>query len=138
MRTLCIIGLCIILVLYSETTFSESDEICCTWVNMNYTSGKPPGKLIRNYDGTFASYINKTSTDALQRGTFRIVKKWNDSKGNIWYQVEIQGGGEGTEKKFELARISNNGNTLECVFKQDAYPIDINPNDPSYRKYTRQ
>ena len=135
MRTLCTLGLCMILVFYSEMAFSESDNICCTWVNMKYTSAQRPQKLIRNYDGTFASYISKTSTDALERGTFRIVKKWDDSKENTWYQVEIQGAG--IEKKYELSRISNNGKTLECVFNQNGYPTDIKPNHTSYCIYTR-
>ena len=135
MRTVCILGLCVIFICYAEMAFTESDEMCCTWVNMKYTSAKRPQKLIRNYDGTFASYISKTSVDALEKGTFRIVKKWNDSKGNIWYQVQIQGAG--IEKKYELSRISNNGKKLECLFERNGYPNDINPNHANYCIYTR-
>ena len=135
MKTLFISALCIFLLFYAEKTFSESDEICFTWVNLKYTSGDPPQKLILNDDGTFASYISKTSTDALKRGTYSIRKKWKDSEGNIWYQIKIQGPLD--EREYELARISNNGNTLEYVFKYDEFPVDIKANDTNYRKYTR-
>jgi len=136
MKTLYIIGLCIILICYAEITSSESDELCCTWLNVKYNTSKPPQKLILAFDGTYASYPSETSVDALERGTFRIVKKWTDSKGNIWYQVEIQG--PGFEKRYELSRISNNGKTLECVCGQNAYPTNIDTNYSTYRRYTRK
>ena len=136
MKTIFTLGLCIAVVFYAEAVFPESDEICCTWVNTSYTAGAPPQKLIHNFDGTFASYTTKESTDAPKLGTFRIVKKWKDSEGNIWYQIEIQGAG--VEKEHELAKISDDGNLLEYVFKQGEYPIEINPSDSNYRKYTRE
>ena len=136
MKTLFVSALCIFLLFYAEKAFSESDEICSTWVNLKYTSGDPPQKLILNYDGTFASYISKTATDALKRGTYSIKKKWKDSEGNIWYQINRQG--SMVEIEYELARISNNGNTLEYMFKYDEFPVDIIPNDTNYRKYNRE
>jgi len=133
MKTLFVSALCIFLLFYAENTFSESDEICCTWVNLKYTSSDSPQKLIVNYDGTLASYTSKASKDALKRGTYSIKKKWKDSEENKWYHIQgLLGGGE-----YGLARISNNGKTLEYVFKDDKFPVDIKPNDTSYRKYTR-
>ena len=41
------------------------------------------------------------------------------------------------EREYEVARISNNGNTLEYVFEYDEFPVDIKANDTNYRKYTR-
>jgi len=73
--------------------------------------------------------------DALKQGTYSIRKKWQDSKGNIWYQIKIQGPLD--EREYELARISNNGNTLEYVFRYDVFPGDIRSNDTNYRNYTR-
>jgi hypothetical protein len=133
MKTLFISALCLFLAFYAADTFSESDEICSTWVNLKYTSAGSPQKLIVNYDGTLASYSSIASKDALKRGTYFIKKKWEDSVGNKWYQIQgFLGGGE-----YGLARISNNGKTLEYVFKDDKFPVDIKPNDTSYRKYTR-
>jgi len=42
MKTLIISALCIFLLFYAEKTFSESDEICSTWINLKYTLGDPP------------------------------------------------------------------------------------------------
>jgi len=133
MKTLFVSALCILLLFYAEKTFSETDEICCTWVNLKYTSVASPQKLILNYDGTFASYISKASKDALKRGTYLIRKKWKDSEGNKWYQIRGLLG----EIEYGLARISDNGKTLEYVFEYDKFPVDIKPNDTNYRKYTR-
>ena len=79
MRVLFIAALCISLVFYGAKCFSESDEISCTWVNTEYVSGERPQKLMFNFDGTYVTYKTKTSTDALELGTFQIVKKRKDS-----------------------------------------------------------
>ena len=75
MRVLSIVALCISLMIYAGQSFSGSEEICCTWLNTNYVSGDRPQKLMINFDGTFETYKTKTSTDALERGMFQIVKK---------------------------------------------------------------
>jgi hypothetical protein len=135
MRVLLIAAICISFVLFAGETFSESDEICCTWVNTKYESGTPPQKLMFNYDGTFATYITENSAEALSRGMFQIVEKWNDSEGYIWYKIMMQDPAHG--KKYKLARISQNGNKLEFVCKSDKYPARINSNEPDYCNYLR-
>ena len=133
MKALFVSVLCIFLICYAEEIFSEADEICCTWVNLKYSSSDSPQKLIINYDGTFASYSSKASTDALKRGTYLIRKKWEDSEGNKWYQIR----GLLDEVEYGLARVSDNGKTLEYLYKHDQFPVDIQSDDASYRKYTR-
>ena len=56
MRVLFVAVLCISLMFYAGEAFSESDEICCTWVNTKYVSGDRPQKLMLNFDGTFITY----------------------------------------------------------------------------------
>ena len=135
MKVLIVAAICISLMFYAGEAFSESDEICCTWVNTKYVSGDRPQKLMFNFDGTFVTYNTKTSTEALQRGTFQIAKKWKDSGGNIWYQIKMQNPKYGT--KFKLAKVSKDGDKLEFVCKQDKYPAEIDKNEPEYCNYLR-
>jgi len=136
MKVLLVTTLCISLVFYAGEVLSESDEICCTWINTKYVSGNPPQKLIFNYDGTFAHYGTKISTDAFNRGTFQIIKKWKDSEDNIWYQIKMQDPKSGM--KYKLAKISKNRDKLEFVCKSNKYPEEISTNNPNYCKYTRK
>ena len=135
MRALFVAAICISLMFYAGEAFSESDEICYTWVNTKYVSGDRPQKLMFNLDGTFVTYNTKTSTEALQRGTFQIVKKWKDSGGNIWYQIKMQNPKYGT--KYKLAKVSKDGDKLEFVCKSDKYPAEIDKNEPDYCNYLR-
>lgn len=135
MKVLIVAAICISLMFYVGEAFSESDEICCTWVNTKYVSGDRPQKLMFNFDGTFVTYNTKTSTEALQRGTFQIVKKWKDSGGNIWYQIKMQNPEYGT--KYKLAKVSKDGDKLEFVCKSDKYPAEIDKNEPEYCNYLR-
>ncbi len=135
MRALFIIALCLSLVFSAGKTFAESDEICCTWVNTKYVSGDPPQKLIFAFDGTFVTYGTKTSAEALQRGTFQVIKKWKDSEENIWYQIKMQNPISGT--KYKLARVNKGGDKLEFVCKSDKFPAEIDKNEPDYCNYMR-
>jgi hypothetical protein len=135
MKVLIVAAICISLMFYAGEAFSESDEICCTWVNTKYVSGDRPQKLMFNFDGTFVTYNTKTSTEALQRGMFQIVKKWKDPEGNIWYQIKMQNPEYGT--KYKLAKVSKDGNKLEFVCKPDKYPAEIDKNEPEYCNYLR-
>lgn len=134
MRVLLFITLCISLLFYAGDTFSESDEICRTWVNTAYDPGNRPQKLIFNYDGTFETYGSQASTDALLRGVFQIAKKWRDETGNIWYQIKML---DMYGTRFKLAKISNGGDKLEFVCKPYKYPAEIKKNEPGYCSYMR-
>ena len=135
MRVLFIAAICLSLTLYAGEVFSESDEICCTWVNTKYISGDRPQMLMLNFDGTFVTYKTKKSTDALERGMFQIVKKWKDSEENIWYKIKMQGLKYGM--RYKLAKVSKDGNKLEFVCKSDKYPAEIDKNKPDYCNYLR-
>ena len=75
MKKLFLLALCSSLLIFATNSYSGSDEICCTWVNTNYTSGDPPQKLIFHFDGTFACYDTQKTSDALKRGTYSIDEK---------------------------------------------------------------
>jgi len=135
MKKLLLLALCSSLLIFATNSYSGSDEICCTWVNANYTSGGPPQKLIFNFDGTFASYTTKNTNDALKRGMFSIAKKWQDSEGNIWYQIKMID--PKSEARYKLAKISDDGKVLEFTCKTDKYPADISSKDTDYCKYHR-
>jgi hypothetical protein len=135
MRTLMALAACFALVLYAGATFSGSEEICCSWVNTKYETGKPPQKLTFHYDGTYATYKTISSSDALTRGTFLIVKKWTDSDGQVWYKIMMQDPTQ--EKKYKLAKVSKDGKKLEFVCKSDQYPAEIKTDESGYCNYLR-
>jgi hypothetical protein len=135
MKKLFLLALCSSLLIFATNSYSGSDEICCTWVNTNYTSGDPPQKLIFHFDGTFACYDTQKTSDALKRGTYSIDEKWQDSEGNIWYKIKMR---EPMSKtKYQLAKISDDGKILEFICKTDKYPATISLEDEAYCKYNR-
>jgi hypothetical protein len=135
MKVIFITAVCISLIFYAGEAFSESDEICYTWVNTKYVSSDRPQKIILSDDGQFVTYDTKASVNALQRGMFQVVKKWKDSEENIWYQIKMLDPKH--ETKYKLALISKDGNKLEFVCKSDKFPAEIDKNDPDYCTYMR-
>ena len=135
MRVCITLAICFSILFYAMASLSESDEICCTWVNTNYDSGKRPNKIMFHYDGTYATYATNESKNALSRGTFLIVEKWNDSEGSLWYKILMQDLTKGT--KYKLAKVSDNGKKLEFVCKSDKYPTKIDSTDTGYCNYLR-
>ena len=81
------------------------------------------------------TYNTKTSTEALQRGTFQIVKKWKDSEENIWYKIKMQNPKYGT--KYKLATISKDGDKFQFVCRSEKFPNKIDENAPDYCNYMR-
>lgn len=135
MKPLIIMTICLSMVFYAVVSFSESDEICCTWFNVSYVEGEFPQKIMFHYDGTFASYKELNSPNALSRGMFQIVEKWQDEAGYIWYKIIMDDPKK--EKKYQLARISQNGRQLEFICKNESYPAELNPNEAGYCSYRK-
>ena len=136
MKTFLTLALSIFFLLFTSITFAESDELYGTWVNMDYKWGRPPQKLIFKSDGTFESFVNADSKASTWQGTNLIEKKWKDSEGNVWFKIKWSG--NWGESGYELAKISNSGNTYELVFSNDEYPKEIDPKHENYRIYTRE
>ena len=93
---------------------------CTTWINPDYNESSYYTAIkIMNKDGTFEWYSNETSESPLYDGTYKIEKSWIDKDGNVWLNVVFDGG---SLKKYALANISNDGNTLEFSYDYNAYP----------------
>lgn len=135
MRALIVLTICLSMFIYADVSLSESDEICCTWINLKYIEGKIPQKVVFHHDGTYATYGKIDSANALSRGTFQVVKKWTDSEGFIWYNIIMNDPRK--EKIYKLARVSENGRNLEFVCNKDNYPTAINPDSTGYCNYMR-
>jgi hypothetical protein len=127
------------MVFFALTAYSDSDPLICTWVNMEYSEEGPPQKVIYNNDGTFATYPAKESAEPVCRGTFTIMRAWQDPEGNFLYEVkrsELRA--SGFKVMYKLIKISNGGNAMEHVQKSDTCPKNINTDDASYCKYSRE
>ena len=135
MRALITLTICLSMLFYADVSLSESDEICCTWINLKYIQGKLPQKVVFHHDGTYATYGKIDSVNALSRGTFQVVKKWTDSEGFIWYNIIMNDPKK--EKIYKLAKVSKNGRNLEFVCNKDNYPTAINPDTTGYCNYMR-
>ena len=103
---------------------------CITWINpAYYEMPEWTGIKIMNKDGTIKWYRNETSKKPYWNGTFEIEKSWIDKNGNVWlniiYYFEIY-------KKYTVAKISDDGNTLEQVYSYLAYPTEVVPDDKTY------
>ena len=135
MKVFITFSVCISIIFYAVISFSQSDEICCTWFNLKHIKGNFPQKIMFHYDGTFATYNKFESINAITRGTFQIIKKWSDPNGNIWYQIIMND--HRKEKKFKLASISQNGRALEFVCNSEKFPQKIDTQENSYCNFLR-
>ncbi|MGD9311089.1 MAG: hypothetical protein PVG51_18245 [Desulfosarcina sp.] len=135
MKAFITFAVCISVVLYAAISLSESDEICCTWINLKHIEGNFPQKIMFHYDGTYATYKEMVSSKTLSRGTFQITKKWSDSNGDIWYQIIKEDSNKG--KQFQLTKVSQNGRKLEFVCSKENFPREINLKSDSYCNYIR-
>jgi len=108
---------------------------CTTWINpAYYESYSYTGIKIMNRDGTFEFYQNDTSEDPAWLGEYKIEKSWIDKDGSVWLHVIFD---EGFVKKYALAKISDDGNTLEVVFDYKAYPTVDPETWPYYIMYRK-
>jgi len=103
---------------------------CITWINPAYNeSSKWTGKKTMNKDGKFEWYSNETSESTTWDGTFKIEKSWIDKDGNVWLNIIYRIWGA---TKYTVAKISDDGNTLEQIYSYAAYPTEVDPNDSTY------
>jgi hypothetical protein len=120
--------------LYAGDVFPQSDEICCTWINTDYTSSERPQKMIFNYDGTFETYRSKETQNPIIRGVFQIDQKWTDTEGSIWYKIKMF---DMYGTQHNLVRIDKDGDKLEFMRKPHAYPESIDSDASNYSAYSR-
>jgi hypothetical protein len=103
---------------------------CITWINPAYNESSDwTGIKTMNKDGTFEWYSSETSKSTTWDGTFEIEKSWIDKDGNVWLNMIYYVVGR---KKYTVAKISDDGNTLEQVYSYKAYPTEVVPDDTTY------
>jgi hypothetical protein len=104
---------------------------CKTWRNPAYDeSSRSTGIKIMNKDGTFHWLSNENSPkNTGWLGKFKIEKGWIDKDGNVWLHMIYDVAGY---TKYTVAKISDDGNTLEQVYLLGEYPTDVNPDALSY------
>ena len=135
MKALIALAIGLSLLFDAGAALSESDEICCTWVNAKYDAGRPPQKMMFHYDGTYATYKTASSNTAVTRGMFQVVEKWSDSDGYVWYKILMQNPTQA--RKYKLAKVSDDGKHLEFVCQPDTYPVEIKADVSGYCTYQR-
>ena len=111
---------------------------CATWVNPAYYEDAIPysGKIVVK-DDTIEWYKNETSKSHWC-DKYKIEKSWIDKDGNVWVNVL----GEPSthikiQKKYILAKISGDGNTLEFAYDWTAYPTVDPESWPHYIMYKK-
>ena len=113
---------------------------CATWINPAYYEEDVPysGKIVIK-DGTLEQYKNETSQSPEYSDRYKIEKSWIDKDGNVWLNVLAEPlSHTKIRKKYLLAKISDDGNTLEFAYDWNAYPtVDPEP-WPYYIMYKKQ
>ena len=120
---------------------SKKEELHGTWINEEYKSATtPPFKIHEiNPDGTMGFFRTETSVweediEVLENGwipcdsyTYTIDDKWTDSDGNVWYKVEVVGGGyeKNPMKIYLLMKISDSNRVLEYMVGRVGYREEI-------------
>ena len=112
-----------------------------TWINTDYGGGSLPQKKINYPDGTCEMFGQLTSTTVGYKEKITILEQWVDSKGTIWYRGHWESLILYTTKGYVMGKISDSGNTWECIFTSESYPIEEWEPDNfeyNYRIYYRQ
>jgi len=111
-----------------------------TWINEEYNTHPFMARWVIRPDGTFAGYFRTTDTEKAEIGIYRIVDKWTDSEGNLWYKMHVWPGVmvEGKPDSYELDRFSDSGNVWEFVSITGDFPTEINENHVRYHIYYRK
>jgi hypothetical protein len=113
---------------------TENEEYYGTWVNPEYNNSirLVSAKVVNNPDGTWFSYMSVANSQSSSKGWFKIIKKWTDSEGNIWYRVDFNDPGVEIIR-HQLTKIRNSGNTMESVFSAAEYPKKLDKDNLNYR-----
>lgn len=116
-----------------------NEELYKTWENDNMY----PQKTVNSPSGYKDYYLNTDITPTGGEGTEKIMKKWTDADGNIWYWTygTVTGGMYVGVQFQTLSKISHNGTLRELAVVAPVYGFDPNnstmldPSNPTYRVY---
>ena len=136
MNRLLALALTVLILTLTNGVLAGSEELCGTWINMEYPAHHKPVKVIFNPDGKFEKFRNADSKYPSLEGTYKITEKWTDSEGNIFYKFQQK---DQMERDWKyLCKISESGKILEYVYGNDEYPTEVTPRPGYYFKYFRE
>jgi hypothetical protein len=107
-----------------------------TWINPVYDGGsvdKLP-KVVLTSDGAISQYYHVEGSLAWSVGTYVIESDWTEP-GVHWFKVRSA---YSVWTFFELAKLTNDGNTYESVFSSQTYPSGFITSGDGYRIRNRQ
>ncbi len=134
----------------AKYTPKANEELYGTWINKSYSGQYDhddihPQKEVIDSNGY---HVFRLVDDFAQYfvGVETITSKRTDSEGNIWYQTFKSAWSENETKSVVphfLYKLSKSATVRESVYAirdtytPSAFPIKIDPKDPSYLVYTR-
>jgi len=134
---------CVFIVASGFQAFGENDNkeisnekamqyYCKPWINPDYaTLASWAETKVMKKDGTFEWFSKiDDSKSPLYYGAFIINKSWIDKNGNVWINMFYLF--KDVPKKYTVAKISDNGHTLEQVYSYNAYPTEVTPETNGY------
>ena len=136
MNRLLALALTVLVLTLTNGALAGSEELCGTWVNIDYDNSHKSIRVIFNPDGKFMKFRNANSKSPQVEGTYKITEKWTDSEGNIFYKFQQK---DQMERDWKyLCKISESGKILEYVYGNDEYPTEVTPRPGYYFKYFRE
>ena len=106
-----------------------------TWVNPAYEgSNVYPPQSVFNSDGTITTYYHAGDSLPWASGTYTIESDWTES-GVHWFKVKST---FGAYTYFEIAKLTNEGNTYESVGSWGSHPSSFDKSSDSYSIRNRQ
>ena len=123
-----------------KVTKKDYRFISGTWINEEYNSYAFSARLEMHRDGSWDQYNRISDTGKKYTGHYKIVEKWTDSEGNIWYKTHIWYGpiDEVFISDYEIDKFSESGKVWEYISDIYAFPNEIDEDDLRYHIYYRQ
>ena len=116
-----------------EIAFSDEDlsnGYTDTWINPEATVGEP--KMVYFPDGTWKRYLGINTEYFFCEGKDIVIDKWKDPNGTIFFESKWECFSHGNTG-YQLAKISDSGNTLELLFTmQERRVEEWDPDSFSY------
>ena len=94
-----------------------------TWVNEEYDKTINIGKVVVYPDGTYAATASKDEHDPVLSGEFFINDVWDDSDGNIWYEINVESAE--LSSNHYMIKIGVGGTTLTILQSDNYDPENI-------------
>jgi len=132
-----IVILCVIGMMATMPLFAQEKEwsLVGTWVNPAYenSNATPPQNIFKG-DGTITTYYHIGDSLPWGVGTYSVESDWTEP-GVHWFKVKST---FSQWTYFEIAKLTNEGNTYESVGSWDKYPSSFDKSNNSYLTRNRR